>query len=108
MDLFTENGCLRDRPDVHGPLRDKGPPKKSGNGSNTKFAHVAQASTAKVFLAVAASCNYEVYQLAAKTAFLQTGVEDSIYVTQLEGFEKAESNGEELVCRLHKSRYRLH
>lgn len=67
------------------------------------FAPVAQGSTARAFRAVAASRDCEIYQLDVKTAFLQANLDEMIDVTQPEGFDKKETNGEELVYRLQKS-----
>lgn len=49
------------------------------------------------------------YQVAAKTAFLQADVEERSSVTkaQPEGNEKKDNNNEDLVCCLHKYLYNL-
>jgi hypothetical protein len=46
----------------------------------------------------------EIHQVDVKTAFLNGDLEEEIYMEQPKGFTQ---EGEHLVCKLHKSLYRL-
>lgn len=71
------------------------------------FAPVAKISSVRVVLAIAAAKDWEVINMDVDTAFLQSPVEEEIYVRQPKGYEKRGANDEELVCKLIKSLYGL-
>lgn len=69
------------------------------------FAPVARYGSLRVFLAIAASRNYELVQADVVTAFLNGSLEEEIYMKQPPGFE--DPNAPHKVCRLIKSLYGL-
>ena len=69
------------------------------------FSPVAMLKSIRILLAVAASLNYEIWQMDVKTAFLNGNLEENIYMRQPEGFI---AKGEEhMVCKLQRSIYGL-
>ena len=56
-------------------------------------------------MALVAHYNLELHQMDVKTAFLNGGIEETIYMIQLENFESKDSN--DFVCKLRKSIYGL-
>ncbi|KAL2236669.1 UNVERIFIED_CONTAM: Retrovirus-related Pol polyprotein from transposon TNT 1-94 [Sesamum indicum] len=63
------------------------------------------AKSIRILLVIAAWCDYEIWQMDMKTAFLNGFIEEEIYMDQLEGFT---SGGEEQnVYRLRRSIYGL-
>ena len=71
------------------------------------FAPVAKISSVRVVLAIAAAKDWEIFNMDVDTAFLQSPVEEEIYMRQPKGYEKRGENGELLVCKLIKSIYGL-
>jgi hypothetical protein len=71
------------------------------------YAPVAKLSSIRTVLSIAAAKGLVLRQADVVTAFLQSPVTEEIYVKQPEGYEQYGPNGEELVCRLHKSLYGL-
>ena len=71
------------------------------------YAPVAKLSSIRTILAIAAVEDWELQQMDVDTAFLQSPVTEEIYVRQPQGYEQFGPNGEELVCKLHKSLYGL-
>ena len=67
------------------------------------YAPVAQGSTLRAVLALAANRGCELCQLDVKAASLQSNVKETIYVEQPEGFLKHGRDDEELVCSLHRA-----
>ena len=59
----------------------------------------------RILLAVAASLDYEIWQMDVKTAFLNGNLEEDIYMRQLEGF--IAKGQEHMVCKLQRSIYGL-
>ncbi|KAA0060044.1 Gag-Pol [Cucumis melo var. makuwa] len=59
----------------------------------------------KIVLAICATFDLHLEQLAVKTAFLHGDLEEEIYMLQLEGFEA--KGKDKLVCKLNKSLYGL-
>ena len=59
----------------------------------------------RILLAVAASLDYEIWQMDVKTAFLNGNLNEDIYMQQPEGF-KAKGK-EHMVCKLQRSIYGL-
>jgi hypothetical protein len=80
---------------------------KHGIDYNETFAPVANFTTIRTMLAVAALKGYTVHQLDISNAYLHADVTEEIYMKQPEGFEKKGNNGIELVCKLKKSLYGL-
>ena len=50
------------------------------------FSQVAMLKSIQILLAVAASLDYEIWQMDVKTAFLNGSLEEDIYMQQPEGF----------------------
>lgn len=71
------------------------------------YAPVAKLSSIRTILAIAAIKDWEVHQMDVDTAFLQSPVDEEIYVCQPQGYERYGPGGTELVCRVHKSLYGL-
>jgi len=71
------------------------------------YAPVASLVTIRVILALVCYLNLELHNVDFDTAYLQSDLEETIYVKQPQGYEKKGPNGEELVCRLRKSLYGL-
>ena len=59
----------------------------------------------RILLSIATFYDYEVWQMDVKTAFLNGNLEESIYMSQPEGFIKQDQ--EQKVCKLKKSIYGL-
>jgi hypothetical protein len=71
------------------------------------FAPVARQSSLRVVLALAATEDWELDNMDVDTAFLQSPVEEELYIKQPRGFEQFDPGGEELVCQLERSIYGL-
>jgi ribosomal protein S17E len=71
------------------------------------YAPVASITTIRLILALACILDLELDNMDVGTTYLQSDLEEKIYVKQPPGYEQYGSNGEELVCRLHKSLYGL-
>ena len=71
------------------------------------FSPVAKISSIRVILAISSVNDYELDNMDVDTAFLQTQVNEDIYVQQPKGFAKKGTKGEPLVCKLNKSLYGL-
>ncbi|KAL0445611.1 UNVERIFIED_CONTAM: Retrovirus-related Pol polyprotein from transposon TNT 1-94 [Sesamum latifolium] len=63
------------------------------------------AKSIRILLAIAAWYNYEIWQMDVKMAFLNSFVEEEIFMDQQEGFTTVEE--EQKVCRLQRSIYNL-
>ena len=55
----------------------------------------------RILLSIATFYDYEIWQMDVKTAFLNGNLEESIYMSQPEGFIKQDQ--EQKVCKLKKS-----
>ncbi|EWM20071.1 gag-pol polyprotein [Nannochloropsis gaditana] len=71
------------------------------------YAPVASITTIRLILAIACILDLELDNMDVDTAYLQSDLEEKIYVKQPPGYEQCGPNGEELVCRLRKSLYGL-
>jgi hypothetical protein len=71
---------------------------------NETFAPVTKFVSICCILALAAIENMEIHQMDIKTTFLNGDLKKKIYMEQPEGFTQ---EGEQLVCKLHKSLYGL-
>lgn len=67
----------------------------------TYAASVAKISSARS-LSIAAAKDWEIQSMDVDMAFLQSFVEEEIYIKQPKKYEKRGANGEELVCKLAK------
>jgi hypothetical protein len=67
------------------------------------YAPVASITTIRLILGLACILDLELDNMDVETAYLQSDLEEKIYVKQPPGYEQYGPNGEELVCRLHKS-----
>ena len=59
----------------------------------------------RILLSIATFYDYEIWQMDVKTTFLNGNLEESIYMSQPEGFIKQDQ--EQKVCKLKKSIYGL-
>ena len=69
------------------------------------FSPVAMLKSIRILLSMAASLDYEIWQMDVKTAFLNGNLDEEIYMSHPEGFQ--EKDQEQKVCRLLKSIYGL-
>ena len=69
------------------------------------FSPVAMLKSIRIMLALAAFYDYEIWQMDVKTAFLNGDLEETVYMSQPEGFESSGSAGK--ACKLLKSIYGL-
>lgn len=76
---------------------------KAGFDYAETYSPVARLDTVRVVLAIANAQRMAVHQMDVKTAFLNGHLEEEIYMSQPEGFER----GKHLVCRLNRSLYGL-
>lgn len=83
----------------------KGYVQKQGVDFDEIFASVTRIETVCLLLALASKNNWELHHLDVKTAFLNGEINEEVYVTQSEGFEK--KGQEHLVYRLIKALYGL-
>ena len=83
----------------------KGYTQKEGIDYEETFSPVAMLKSIRILLAVAASLDYEIWQMDVKTAFLNDNLNEDIYMQQPEGF-KAKGK-EHMVCKLQRSIYGL-
>jgi len=85
----------------------KGYSQQAGCDYTETFAPVAMIGTLRTIVCIAAIEGWELDNMDVETAFLQSEVEEEIYVRQPIGFEEYGPDGEPLVCRLNKSLYGL-
>ena len=81
----------------------KGFTQMKGFDYSEKYSPVAKMTTLRILLGLANQRNLHVHQMDVKTAFLNGGLTEEIYMRQPSGFEAR--NG--LVCKLKKSRLRI-
>ena len=83
----------------------KGFTKKEGIDYKETFSLVSKKDSLHIILALVAHLDLELQQMDVKTIFLNSDLEDEVYMKQPEGFSFRE--GEHLVCKLKKSIYGL-
>ena len=83
----------------------KGYTQKEGVDYEETFSPMAMLKSIRILLSMAASLDYEIWQMDVKTAFLNGNLYEKIYMSQLEEFQ--EKGQEQKVCRLLKSIYGL-
>ena len=83
----------------------KGYSQKSGFNYVETFSPVAMIKSIRILLSIAAYCDYEIWKMDVKTAFLNGYLEENIYMMQPDGF--ITEGQEHMICKLHKSIYRL-
>ena len=71
------------------------------------FAPTSKPETFKILLALSAIENFFLKQMDVKAAYLHPKIDKEVYLEQPKGFEKLDSNGNKLVCKLKKSIYGL-
>lgn len=71
------------------------------------FAPVAKLGSIRTVLSIAAIKDWELHQMDVFTAFLQSPVDEEIYVEQPHGYEQYGASGKPLVCKILKSLYGL-
>jgi hypothetical protein len=69
------------------------------------FTFVSRLEAIRIFLAYACHKRFKVYQMDAKSAFLNGDLNEEVYMEQLEGFKL--SDNPDLVCKLKKDLYEL-
>ena len=69
------------------------------------FASVAQYTSIRSLISIAAEIGWMIHQMDVKTAFLNGIIQEEIYIEQPQGFEIHDR--ETHVCRLKKTLYRL-
>ena len=83
----------------------KGYTQKEGVDYEETFSPVAMLKSIRILLSIAASLDYEIWQMDVKTAFLNGYLDESIYMVQPEGF--VAKGQEQKVCKLLRSIYGL-
>ena len=83
----------------------KGYCQREGIDYDETFAHDARLEAIRIFLAFAAHCNFKVFQMNVKCAFLNGELEEEVYVEQPPGFEDLEMT--DFVYKLFKALYGL-
>ena len=83
----------------------KGYTQKEGVDYEETFSPVAMLKSIQILLSIAASLDYEIWQMDVKTAFLNGHLDESIYMVQPEGF--VAKGYEQKVCKLLRSIYGL-
>lgn len=81
----------------------KGYTQKYGIDYNETFAPVARMTSIRTMMSIAAEKDLEVQQFDVDTAFLNSDIDEEIYMDQPEGF--VDKNNPKLVCKLNKSLY---
>ncbi|KAL0288058.1 UNVERIFIED_CONTAM: Retrovirus-related Pol polyprotein from transposon TNT 1-94 [Sesamum radiatum] len=83
----------------------KGYTQRPGVDFEETYSPVGMAKSIRILLAIAAWYDYEIWQMDVKTAFLNSFVEEEIFMDQPEGFTTV--GEEQKVCRLQRSIYGL-
>ena len=83
----------------------KGYTQKKGIDYEETFLPIVMLKSIRILLAVAASLDYEIWQMDVKTAFLNGSLEEDIYMQQPEGFIAI--GQEHMACELKRSTYGL-
>ena len=83
----------------------KGYTQKEGIDYDETFSPVAMLKSIRILLSIAAYYDYEIWQMDAKTTFLNSNLEEEIYMLQPKGF--IAKNQEHIVCKLKRSIYGL-
>ena len=83
----------------------KGFTQKEGIDCKETFSPVSKKDSLRIILALVAHFDLELQQMDVKTTFLNSDIEEEVYMEQLEGFFSKE--GKHLVCKLKKSIYGL-
>ena len=83
----------------------KGYTQKEGVDYEETFSPVAMLKSIRILLSIAACMDYEIWQMDVKTAFLNGYLDETIYMSQPEGFEV--KGQEQKVCKLLRSIYGL-
>ena len=83
----------------------KGYTQKEGVDYEETFSPVAMLKSIRILLSIAASLDYEIWQMDVKTAFLNGYLDESIYMVQPEGY--VAQGQEQKVCKLLRSIYGL-
>ena len=77
---------------------------KQGVDYDEIFYPVAMLKSIRILLDIVAHCDYEVWQMDVKIAFLNRSLSEKVYMIQPEGFTSGSGSK---VCKLHKSIYGL-
>ena len=78
-----------------------------GRDVHQTFAPVAKLSSMRVVFAISTKKNWELDNMDVVTAFVQSPVDEDVYVRQPKGYERRGRHGQRLVCKLKKSLYGL-
>jgi hypothetical protein len=78
---------------------------KEGIDYEETFAHVVRYTSSRAILLIVAMMKWKVHQMDVKTTFLNSVVEEEVYVEQPQGFERHDR--ETHVCILKKALYGL-
>ena len=85
----------------------KGFKQSEGTDYSETFAPTSKHETFRIILFLAAKENFTLRQMDGKSAYLHPEIKEEIYLEQPTGFEKLDSSGNTLVCKLNKSIYGL-
>ena len=76
---------------------------KEGIDYEETFSPVAMLKSIRILLSIVVYYDYEIWQMDVKTAFINSNLEEEIYMIQPEGF--IAKNQERMVCKLKRSIY---
>ncbi|KAL0437720.1 UNVERIFIED_CONTAM: Retrovirus-related Pol polyprotein from transposon TNT 1-94, partial [Sesamum radiatum] len=83
----------------------KGYTQRAGVDFEETYSPIAMAKSIRILLAIATWYDYEIWQMDVKTTFLNSFVEEEIFMDQPEGFTTV--GEEQKICRLQRSIYGL-
>ena len=83
----------------------KGFTQREGIDYTKTFSPVSKKDSLRVIMALRAHFDFEIHHMNVKTAFLNDGQEEEVYMKQPKGFSPSAS--EHLVCKLNKPIYGL-
>ena len=105
MDLQEKERNRQGSRDFQGKACGKRLYQKEGVDYEETFSPVAMLKSIRILLSIAASLDYEIWQMDVKTAFLNGYLDESIYMVQPEGY--VAQGQEQKVCKLLRSIYGL-
>ena len=85
----------------------KGYSQQQGIDYKDTYSPTTRLSTIRIILQIVANLGGIPKQMDIKTAYLNAQIEENVYMLQAEGFEKFDSDGNPLACKLNKSVYGL-
>ena len=85
----------------------KGYSQAPGEDYHETFSPTARITSVRMLMQLTIQKGMVLHQMDVKTAYLNAPIDCALYIEQSEGYERKDSNGEKLVCKLKKSLYGL-